>query len=490
MQQGRAARAGDVGRLLRTRAGAAVALAITAMIATGTAPAPTAASERPSEAAAFAVARDRGIVGSFGGYGGQMNQHVYAKISGPPPFLPQLEQRVVALQPQFVRIFFSTTEWQNPDRLESFDRTVRLADRAGAEINVTWQGSTFEFAMRNMDRFAAVLAGLVEDGSIDHLWVTMFNEPNTTQRTLAEYEQVYRSLDRELRALGARDRVRFMGGDLVRSTIGPSQADWFRYMASEMGDLLDAWSVHVYWDFWDPGKIDERLLKEVRTIFSTIPEGQRRPVYVTEFGVRGIETFEGEPSFQPGSWPDGTGMSDTNTSAFQHAWFNIRAAQLGYSATVKWDVYPAKYDLGTQDFSTVGPGAQGWQPRPVYNLLQLLTLTTTPRGGEVVDVVPSAGTDPSRLLTAYVSPAGDLTVLGLDTRGGTPSTASSEPVPYRIEGLPPNSFLRLLVWNGDGSGRNVDEGFFATDAAGTIELSIPLDAVFALTNTPIVALPW
>jgi hypothetical protein len=261
-------------------------------------------------------------------------------------------------------------------------------------------------------------------------------------------------------------------------------------MASQMGDLLDAWSVHVYWDFWDPGKIDERLLKEVRTIFSTIPEGQRRPVYVTEFGVRGIETFEGEPSFQPGSWPDGTGMSDTNTSAFQHAWFNIRAAQLGYSATVKWDVYPAKYDLGTQDFSTVGPGAQGWQPRPVYNLLQLLTLTTTPRGGEIVDVVPSAGTDPSRLLTAYVSPAGDLTVLGLDTRGGTPSTASSEPVPYRIEGLPPNSFLRLLVWNGDGSGRNVDEGFFATDAAGTIELSIPLDAVFALTNTPIVALPW
>jgi hypothetical protein len=490
MQQGRAARAGDVGRLLRTRAGAAVALAITAMIATGTAPAPTAASERPSEAAAFAVARDRGIVGSFGGYGGQMNQHVYAKISGPPPFLPQLEQRVVALQPQFVRIFFSTTEWQNPDRLESFDRTVRLADRAGAEIDITWQGSTFEFAMQNMDRFAAVLAGLVEDGSIDHLWVTMFNEPNTTQRTLAEYEQVYRSLDRELRALGARDRVRFMGGDLVRSTIGPSQADWFRYMASQMGDLLDAWSVHVYWDFWDPGKIDERLLKEVRTIFSTIPEGQRRPVYVTEFGVRGIETFEGEPSFQPGSWPDGTGMSDTNTSAFQHAWFNIRAAQLGYSATVKWDVYPAKYDLGTQDFSTVGPGAQGWQPRPVYNLLQLLTLTTTPRGGEIVDVVPSAGTDPSRLLTAYVSPAGDLTVLGLDTRGGTPSTASSEPVPYRIEGLPPNSFLRLLVWNGDGSGRNVDEGFFATDAAGTIELSIPLDAVFALTNTPIVALPW
>ena len=97
-----------------------------------------------------------------------------------------------------------------------------------------------------------------------------------------------------------------------------------------MGDLLDAWSVHVYWDFWEPDKIDERLLREVRTIFGAIPDAQRRPLYITEFGVRGLEGFEGEPSFEPGFWPDGTPMSATNTAAFQQAWFNIRSAQLGY----------------------------------------------------------------------------------------------------------------------------------------------------------------
>src|SRR4029077_6401642 len=115
-------------------------------------------------------------------------------------------------------------------------------------------------------------------------------------------------LDAQLRERGVRERVHFMGGDLVGTTspLGQSQAAWFGYLADHMGDLLDAWSVHVYWNFWDAGKIDRRLLAEVRTIFSSIPSEKRRPVYVTEFGVRGVPTFEGEPSFDPGFSPDGT----------------------------------------------------------------------------------------------------------------------------------------------------------------------------------------
>jgi hypothetical protein len=476
---------------MRGRSAVATALVVGLLLAVGANPAGAghqAAADVPVPE--FTLALDRGLVGSFDGYGGQLNQHVYAKISGPPPRLAALETKVLALQPQLVRIFFNQAEWTFPDRMDSFVRTVGLAHRADADINITWQGSTFEFVVRNMDRFADVLAGLVQDGVADHLWVTMFNEPNTTQRTLAEYEQVYRLLDRELRERGVRDRIRFMGGDLIRSTVGPSQADWFRFMASHMGDLLDAWSVHVYWDFWDSDKIEQRLFGEVRTIFSAIPEEQRRPLYVTEFGVRGLGTFEGEPSFEPGFWPDGTGMSATNTAAFQQAWFNIRAAQLGYAGTVKWDVYPAKYDAGTQDHSALGPGADGWPARPVYNVLQLMTLTTAPKGGSIVDVVPSAGADREKLLMAYVSPARNITILGLHTDGGAIATTSHDPVPYSVGGLPPNSSFRLLSWNGDGSGGNTDWGFVQSDAAGVVQISVPLDAVFALTNTPIISVPW
>jgi hypothetical protein len=445
-----------------------------------------AATSAPPE---FTLDPTRGVVGAFGGFGGQLNQHLYAKISGPPPRLRDVEAKVVALDPQLVRIFFNTSAWTNPDRLTSFERTVRLADRAGADINVTWQGSTFGFAMDNMGRFADELAGLLRDGAIPSLWVTLFNEPNTTQRTLPEYEQVHRLLDRELRARGVRHRVRFMGGDLIRSTAGDPQIEWFRYMARNMGDLLDAWSVHVYWDFWEPDKIDERLLREVRSIYDVIPEGQRRPLYITEFGVRGLGTFEGEPSFEPGYWPDGTPMSATNTAAFQQAWFNIRATQLGFSGTVKWDVYPAKYDSGTQDHSALGPAAQGWTERPVYRVLQLMTLATEPRGGSIVELVPATAADGSKLLTGYVSPAQDITILGLDTDGGSIPTSSNAPVSYSVGGLPPNTFFRLLVWNGDGTGTNVDNGFITTSPVGTAEFSAPLDAVFALTNTPIMELP-
>ena len=189
------------------------------------------------------------------------------------------------------------------------------------------------------------------------MWVTMFNEPNTTQRTLPEYEQVYRLLHRELPARGVRDRVRFMGGDLIRSTAGAPQAEWFRYMAANMGDLLDAWSVHVYWDFWEPDKIDDRLLREVRTIFSAIPAAQRRPLYITEFGVRGLEGFEGERSFEPGYWPDGTPMSATNKCGVPAGVVQHQGRTLGYQRNGEVGLYPAKYDLGTQDHSALGPGS-------------------------------------------------------------------------------------------------------------------------------------
>jgi hypothetical protein len=433
----------------------------------------------------FTFSPTRGI-GPFDGFGVQFNQHVYADISGPPQNLSMLEREVMGLRAPFVRIFFNTTAWTFDDRMASFERTVALAHRSGARINITWQGSGVPFALANMSRFADVLADRINGLGIGELWVTLFNEPNSTRITLAQYEDVYRLLDAELRKRDVRQHVHFMGGDLLGTTspLGQSQAQWFTYLANNMGDLLDAWSVHVYWEFWDAAKIDRRLAAEVRTIFSVIPAEKRRPLFVTEFGVRGVPTFEGEDGFQPGSWPDGTGMSQTTLSAFQHAWFMIRAAQLGFVGTIKWDLFAAKYDAGTQDHSALGPGAQGWPARPVYRLLQLLTTATEPRGGRIVDVVRSPAASPRQTATGYISPAGDITVLGLDTRGGVIGTTSHVLVPYSIGGLPPNTSFRLLVWNADGTGQNREIGRVETDGAGTVAIAVPRYAVFALTTTP------
>jgi hypothetical protein len=461
-------------------------LAILAAVVLGLAASSSARAAPTSETPEFTVAPDLGIVGDFFGFGAQFNQHVYAQISGPPPGLPALESEVLALQPQFVRIFFNTTEWTNADRMASFIRTVQLAQRAQATINITWQGSTFAFASGNMARFAGVLADLLQNEGIDSLWVTMFNEPNSTRLTLPQYEQVYRLLDGYLRDRGVRDRVHFMGGDLVGTTspLGQSQTDWFTYMATHMSDLLDAWSVHVYWNFWEPEKIDRRLATEVRTIYAAIPAELRRPLYVTEFGVRGLPTVEGEAEVDPGLWPDGTPIEQTNAAAFQEAWFMIRAAELGFSGTSKWDLYAAKYDNGTQSYSAIGPGTDGWTTRPVYRLLQLLTLATEPTGGRIVDLVRNADAAPSQLVTAYISPAANVAVLGLDTRGGVAATTSHEPEAYSIGGLPPNTSFRLVVWNADGLGDDVAVGDLYSGPAGMVAFSIPMDGVFALTSAP------
>ena len=451
-----------------------------------------AAGLRASSTPQFTVAPDLGIVDGFGGFGVQLNQHLYADISGPPPNVASLEAKVVALQPQFVRVFFNSTEWTYPDRLASFVRTVRLAQRDDAQIDVTWQGGGYAASLAAMPRFAGVLVDLLRSDGINALWVTLFNEPNSTQLTLAQYEAVYRALDHELRAAGVRDRVRFMGGDLVGTTspLGQSQVEWFRYLATHMSDLLDAWSVHVYWDLWDSAKIERRLAAEVRTIVDGIPAELRRPLYVTEFGVRGVSTFEGEASVDPGLAPDGTPIAQTSAAAFQEAWFAIRATELGFSGVVKWDAYSAKYDNGTQDYSAIGPGATGWELRPAYHLLSLLTATTSPRGGRIVEVVPGTGATSTQLLTAYISPAGNLTVLGLDTRGGAlGSITDNEPVAYTIAGLPPNTLFRLLVWNGRGDGTNLEIGYLTSGASGAVSFSAPLNGVFALTDTPIDVFP-
>ena len=183
-------------------------------------------------------------------------------------------------------------------------------------------------------------------------------------------------------------------------------------------------------------------------------------------------------------------MAVTNAVAFQEAWLMLRALQLGYLATAKWDLYDATYDIGTQDYSAIGPGTAGWPLRPAYHLLHLLTATTRPVGGSIVDVVARPGTDPAKLLTAYVSPASDLTILGLDRNGAGISATPYAPVAYSIGGLPPNRLFRLIFWNADGTGTNREIGFIASDPDGVIEFAAPLQAVFALTTTPLGQLPW
>ena len=418
------------------------------------------------------------ITPALAGYGGQFNHHVYAALSRSVGVTDEnvvdMENKMRALHPQFSRVFFTPQAFTDTDKMQSFVRTVQFAQSTGTDINITWQGGTLQ-----PQRFADVLLDLVRNRGITHFrWLTLQNEPNRTRITMEAYEKQYRDLDPLIQSI--RGQVKYMGGDLVRGpdTGAPNQDVWFRYLADHMSDLLDAYSIHVFWDYWDTQKLYDRLT-EVQAIVAALPQAGRKPVYVTEYGVRGQRTFNGAPQVDPGVWDDGTPVSQTNVSAFQQAWFDVLAANLGYIGTSKWDSYYGKYDNGTQAYYVIGAPQSGWPLYPLYNFMQLLT-TTVKRGWSVVavDSVPNT----SRILAGYAGKNKQLTVVGLDTAGAQLNAVSPTASSYTIAGFPPSRRVNVEIWNLAGDGLVTRAPSHLADAAGVVTVSVPQQAVFVLTT--------
>ena len=463
------------------------------------------ARTRTIEVTEHELVRSNVLVPSLGGYGAQFNQHVYAPITGAPPeSLPGMERTAKELGPQLVRIFYND-RWEErladaPQNLESFYRTVQLAHEAGATINITYHAVDVAKTIPEiaMARFAGVLEELVRArGNTNVRWVTVGNEPNSTSLTLPQYEALYRALHGQLVARGLRDQIRIMGGDLVEagSAAGSNHRNWFTYMVEHMNDIVDAYSVHIYWNFHNIPRMEFRLRDVFQVVTQELaPEG-RKPTYIMEFAVRGRDPFPSRPVPRHGFYDDGTEMRRTNVAAFQTLWFFIASAQLGYAGTAKWDAYWGMYDFsspGNQSYWLTGTAAEGWPLFPTYHSLRLL-LQTTQRGWEVVQVAPWDESDwkagvpdqQEKELVAYAGPGGALTLMGLDTHARFLNTASSESPQYSIGGLPANTSFRLMLWNATGNGENSSAGTVTTNAAGVARFEVPLHAAFSLTTVTV-----
>ena len=452
---------------------------------------------RSIEVTEHELVRANVLVDALGGYGAQFNQHVYAPVTGAPAAtLPTMEAKVKALEPQLVRVFYNDDfEERQPNRvrnLASFIDTVQLAHEAGATINVTYQAVNVAKTkpVEAMTTFAGVLERLVEvEGYTNVRWVTVANEPNSTALTMAEYETLNRALAAQLVARGLREHIRMMGGDLVST----NQRAWFAYIAANMNDLFDAYSVHVYWDYWNTPFFKESRLKDIRKIVTEeLPAAARKPTYVMEFGVRG-RSFPGKPNVESGYWEDGTDIARTNIAAFQQLWFDLAAAQLGFTGSVKWDAYWGRYHANYNSlYALIGPAAEGWPLFPGYHATNLL-LQTTARGWQVLQVGPWQDDDwkvgvpdgAEKELAAYSDGAGQLTLMGLDSHGRDLNAVSPESPEYSIGGLPANAQLGLALWNASGNGENSLAEMVTTNAAGVARFQVPLHAAFSLTTVPI-----
>jgi hypothetical protein len=401
------------------------------------------------------------------GFGAQYNGNAYADISVQAgltaDLMPALEAKAIAMQPRHVRIFWNPTA--TPDQVTSFERVVDLAERSGATINITYWHGPYPDPSGQMQAFSDELVRLVHDLHHDAVrYITIQNEVNSTMVTQSAYEQLYRTLDQDLRTAGERDHIKFVCGDLLRT----NQQSWFDYMAANMSDVCDGYSVHIYWNFADTGYMLTRL-NEVHDIVAAMPASARKPVYITEFGVKG-NSPAGEPD--PGLYSDGELLGRTNENAFQHAWFDVVATRLGYVSTLKWDAFFAKYDNGLQYFSSIGIPPDFFL-KPVYFQTQLFTRSVLP-GWSSVHVSGGNGSSDPRLLTGFAGANGDATVVALNSSTSSPQTVD-------VTGLPPGTPVQVLVWHGEGNG-DLTTSSATTGADCTLSFKVPARSVAAVTT--------
>jgi len=462
---------------------------------------------------------------SLGGYGAQFNHHLYAPITQPwmpPGSYVDVEEKVKELQPQLVRIFYNDNweenidgthpEWR--DNYASFVKVVQLAQATGATIDVNYQvvanitsgKRTPEVAMH---AFANALEDLVTNYHLTNVqWATVANEPNSTALSLDQLIALNRALHNELVARGIDGQIKLMGGDLVENAGNASKNhyEWLKGVAENLGDIVDAYSEHVYWTYDDTGRLEYRLRDTYHALNTYVPEAQRKPMYMMEFGARGYQTCGTKPSLINRYYRDAdcTEIWRTNVAAFQQLWFAIDSAQLGVAGAAKWDAYWAVYDrnsINQQVYWMTGPPDEGYPLLPSYHALSLLYHVTAP-GWKILRVgpwgpddegVPTYGIEGhssldqrEQELVSFAGPNGELTVMGLDTHGRQLNAASTEPPSsYSIGGLPKHTAFTLAVWNATGDGTNSVAETVVTNAAGVARFEVPLQAAFALTTVPV-----
>ncbi len=463
----------------------------------------------------FAANSRKIVVPDFEGYGAQMNEDLYTSISNPakgwnnsaPENTANVEAKVKSMRPGLSRIFLSKNNFLagNQSLVDSFNQTIELAQAAGARVNITWQSLTHPsnnlttaqaevYIDTDMQNFAATVNDLVKNHGITVIKeLTVENEPDSVAYitgNMALYEYAYRQLDFYLTQDGIRNQIKLVGGDLVLN----GQAPFFLYMAQHMDDVLDAWSEHIYWNYYDSEYMTSRLSGILDAMTTLKSEGYNtKPLSITEYGVRGYKTYNGvaikdqdpyenntpvatDAGYYVNSDGTLTGMSQTNIAAFQQAQFNMEGVNDGFIGFSKWDFYRAQYDFGYQDYSLIGyvsdptPGQDQWPLRPSYYMEWLMANTT----GQHWQVLGYSGTSGAKLITPFRSPTGEWTLFAMSTDQAATSVS--------IGDLPEGVEFRELVWNADGSGKVTESGRVNTGFSGTITVSVPAGSLLALTT--------
>lgn len=422
----------------------------------------------------FVIDNNKVITDNFLGFGTQYNNNLYTTRTFEndgvsEENLPDLEKKVLALGSQYVRIFFDKKNWEsvsgyNPEYKASFIRTVELAQKTGALVNITyWHSSIPE----DMGRFADEIYDLIVNKGLTCVkQVTIQNEVNSTKITPDEYRVLYSVFIDRLKELGIRDKIQLVGGDLVQD----NQKTWFEYMSTSMATLLDGYSSHIYWDYWDKVKPVDRL-SGVADLLSNMQGQGIKPCYITEYGVRGEKSGGAfnNPGYLRGT---DTPIGRTNECALRHVTFHINALNYGFAGLVKWDCYKAKYDNGNQYFPVMGSGTDGYPLYPSYWMTWAFTHSCQP-GWKVLSAT-SVVSSAHKLCAAMSDGVSNYTIYA--------QTTATVQTPFVISGIPANKKFRVLAWNDDLMGGLTELEPVTSDAEGVVRFNVKPDGFITLTT--------
>lgn len=439
--------------------------------------------------AEFTVHPDKTIGGAFVGFGANMNPYLYCRPNWGEvneTNAADLRRKVIALAPQHVRIFF-LNDWLttgdtvvakgDPRMYESFIRTVRLAQDAGATVNLTlwYDPNRWADPARYAQRFADALNYLINVEGLHAIqYVTLQNEPDgevplmqTKKITLPKYSAAYHAF--AFREIFHPYHVKIIGGDLLSL----HQAEWVKYLGPHVSDVLDGYSIHAYWNYWDTAKLQSRIAETVRQ-FSALPVSQQRPLYVTEFGARGAQPRAG---LDPGLYFDNRRIADTNAQAMEISWFMLDAINHGFVGLVQWEMYDAGYDV-FMHYGLIGRAKDGFPLKPAYFMMELLTHTCRP-GWQTVRVtgdqsVRIAGNPEPITAAAMKSSSGDLTIWAVNHGGYRTLTT--------FDGFPSSKPIHIFFWNQNGNGRISSLIDVIRGKNGKVAVPIPAHAMVGITT--------
>ena len=441
------------------------------------------------------------------GFGAQFNTNLFTREGESKPLAPAelaaLGETIQGLRLGHSRIFIrpAARSARSPQR-KALLSTIELAQQAGANVNLTWWKGPFPHAPQSghaakrrqlMDDFAEIVAEARASGFSCVTHLTVMNEVNAydiakalkPRKSMELYNSLYRDLDEALRARRdpkrpartLRASIALVGGDLVEKGPGSmtldgekhsyapsSQNVWLRFMEKSMSDVLDAYSIHVY---WEPGAAQfpaspTKRLEDLRKL------GIEKPIYVTEYGVRQL-TSEPRPGLL-----DGMQLEQSLQTAFQHAWFNALAPQYGCVGLTKWVLYRTTRQAEFGNWGMIGPrrdpnGAfRRWPTCDVTMLFNSLI------GPQWTAAGLGSTSEPTLLASAFQGPRGKHSVVVLNN--------GQEATPVRVEGLKPRVNYRVIDWNADGAGSLEVRHRIATPATGAAGFTVPALGLTALTT--------